>query len=480
MRRTGGKLFAWGSAKFGSLPVPSDAVDNASDCPFPAPVIFPGDGRGALFVKVAADLAYFAALDVDGGLWGWARSGCAIGSTPQLLMHGVVDCSVGAQFIIAATAAGDVYTIGKAPCTEAESAEPRRVDGLPPTVTRVDASSDTFLALTSDGEVWACGAPLTCGTGAKKFSSSPTLVSGLPKSAVHISVGSRHAAAVMHDGGLWLWGDGLSGTLATGARVVAALVPRECRYFLDRGFAVSDVTCTKGQPGIKRNGTTRKCSGGQEGPRTHVVTGDGALWIAGTTHKGLGANHLNKVLSPEADHLSFYRVGGAAADADLGFVVPTGAAEDLSRPSLRKDIADDVLARRMGLGTVESFGANGLTHYLEAAPLICSQPAHIHSSALSADGRLFMWGCGSNGRLGLRAFMRGPGGSKRAMKCYVSTPTAVEALEGMCVTSVALGKYFTLAIVTGPQRERLSIRTTDESDGAAREPEVDSGTALLP
>jgi hypothetical protein len=200
---------------------------------------------------------------------------------------------------------------------------------------------------------------------------------------------------------------------------------------------------------VKRNGTTRKCAGGQEGPRTHVVTSDGALWIAGATHKGLGANHLHKVLSPKADHLSFYRVGGAAADADCALLVPTGGAEELVRASLRKDVADDVLARRMGLSTVDNYGANGETHYLEAAPIVSSQPAHIHSAALSADGRLFMWGCGSNGRLGLRAFMRGPGGSKRSLKCYVSTPTAVEALEGLRVSSVALGKYFTLAIVTG-------------------------------
>ena len=53
-----------------------------------------------------------------------------------------------------------------------------------------------------------------------------------------------------------------------------------------------------------------------EGPRLHVVTADGALWVAGTTHKGLGADHLSKTMQPARDHLEFYRVGGAAADAD--------------------------------------------------------------------------------------------------------------------------------------------------------------------
>ena len=38
--------------------------------------------------------------------------------------------------------------------------------------------------------------------------------------------------------------------------------------------------------------------------------------MAGTTHKGLGADHLSKTMQPAHDHLEFYRVGGAAADAD--------------------------------------------------------------------------------------------------------------------------------------------------------------------
>lgn len=71
----------------------------------------------------------------------------------------------------------------------------------------------------------------------------------------------------------------------------------------------------------------------------------------------------------------------------------------------------------------------------------------IHSLALAADGRLFAFGCGSNGRTGLLAFMRGPGGTKRAMKCYVSTPSVVEALEKGRVVYAAAGRYWSFAIV---------------------------------
>ena len=42
-------------------------------------------------------------------------------------------------------------------------------------------------------------------------------------------------------------------------------------------------------------------------------------------------------------------------------------------------------------------------------------------------GKLYGWGCGSDGRLGLKAFFN-PNGTKRHMKCYVSTPTQVGEL----------------------------------------------------
>ena len=59
--------------------------------------------------------------------------------------------------------------------------------------------------------------------------------------------------------------------------------------------------------------------------------------------------------------------------------------------------------------------------------VVSTAAAHIHSLAVADDGRCFAWGCGSDGRLGLRALMGGPAGAKRARKCYVSTPSAVEA-----------------------------------------------------
>eukprot|EP01051_Picozoa_sp_SAG22_P001318 SAG22_NODE_50_length_24611_cov_74.139687_11_plen_270_part_00 len=79
--------------------------------------------------------------------------------------------------------------------------------------------------------------------------------------------------------------------------------------------------------------------------------------------------------------------------------VCTGAAEDLK--------ADPALAaRRMGMADAADFGRDGATHYLDDAQIVSSSPSHIHSVALADDGRVFAWGCGSDGRTGLAALMR--------------------------------------------------------------------------
>ena len=61
-----------------------------------------------------------------------------------------------------------------------------------------------------------------------------------------------------------------------------------------------------------------------------------------------------------------------------------------------------------GVADVAVIGSGGCTHYLEDVHIVASCVAHLHSVALSDDGRLFSWGCGSDGRTGLKAYMRGP------------------------------------------------------------------------
>ena len=85
---------------------------------------------------------------------------------------------------------------------------------------------------------------------------------------------------------------------------------KDCPWGEER---IVSVECCRGQPNPK-NDLKGKYVNGQEGPRTHVVTEDGKLYIAGTCHKGLGGDHFFKVMTPEQDHLTFYQVGGVSRD----------------------------------------------------------------------------------------------------------------------------------------------------------------------
>jgi alpha-tubulin suppressor-like RCC1 family protein len=63
----------------------------------------------------------------------------------------------------------------------------------------------------------------------------------------------------------------------------------------------------------------------------------------------------------------------------------------------------------------------------------------IHAAAVSEEGHLFTWGCGSDGRLGL------PGAEKHRYLFRASTPQRVPLLEG--VRAVSASYYTTAAIV---------------------------------
>ena len=174
------------------------------------------------------------------------------------------------------------------------------------------------------------------------------------------------------------------------------------------------VSCTRGQA-RPRNGSQRSFASGQEGPRTHLVTIDGALWIAGACHKGLGGDHIGKTLGTTgSDHLTFYRVGGRAQRVDTQEAVLTGAAEDWPHDPL-------LASRRMGMADPAAFGADGATGYLSGVRIISSCPSHIHSLALSEDGRAWGW---LHGRTGLQLYS-GPRDKTAASLHLVLAPSGV-------------------------------------------------------
>jgi hypothetical protein len=505
-RRRSGVLYGWGMSKGQSLPVAASAIDKDGDCVYPAKLLLPETAHGLRFVKIAADMGIFAALDLHGGLWIWGSERSGFPTKPTRAVQGLLDVDVGSSAVFALTETRHVLrlTVAKRDCLAAAgvgkspkvaedtrrgvsvskgrvtngdnasshathtaiptatptsslahpqdasaSAVPRmlcaRIEGhvvaLPPDcrpVRALSACQDTVALLCEDGSLWADGNKWTCGHRGPGSGFARLTIEG---QVTCLTIGSRTAAASTTDGTVWLWGEGLQGTLATGIRTWGSPIPVRCELFKELGLRVTALACTRGQPEPKRiaSASLDRFLPGQEGPRVHAVTHDGGLWICGTTHKGLAANHLFKVMSPHADVLSFSRVGGAAVDASAP-AVWTGAAEEIS--------SDPVAAARgLGMQSVADFGRDGNTHYLDTARIIDTTAAHIHSLALADDGRLFAWGCGSDGRLGLHAYLRGPGGGKRRLKCYVSSPSVVESLADKRVVGIALGRYWSFALV---------------------------------
>ena len=409
-----GVLYACGLAKFASLPVPSRAADASGEVITAVPITTPIPLR---FKAVCADMGLFAAISSAGELWAWSREGGCVPTTITCVARGVASCSVGASFIVYSTSSGTVYQIGKGPYGAGKPRVGSARRDAPPHSARsprvsspwtekevpvVDESVDedhsgdrvllpagergtsvaacerTFVVCCDSGAVYVCGSGVNTGLEKSSDASRGALQRIVLPAVAQVALGSLHGAAVTTDGRLFVWGDGANGCLGIGRRVACVGTPVEVPFFRENGLAITHVSCTRAQPAPKR--VMRPFTSGQEGPRTHVCTADGGLWIAGTGHKGLAANHLYKTMAPKHDLLSFYRVGGPAADADAP-VVPTGAVEDLVS-------APDDAAIRMGLRSPGDFGKDGATHYLDNAQIVFSQPVHIHSIALAADGRL--------------------------------------------------------------------------------------------
>lgn len=285
-----------------------------------------------------------------------------------------------------------------------------------------------------------------------------------------ISVGSTVRACVDESNRLYTWGSNRNGALGHGKRskqeVNVPTMVQLCPGLLST--SIVSIDCTRGQPNPKNQFADPT---GQEGPRIHLVTADGGLWIAGTCHKGLGADHLGKVMTSSGDHLNFYRVGGTArefanedsninlsakqksvlkglcltgcldsvpVDESVNYFVHknTHSITEATRKSLlacgikitqqnhpSPPFAHDAKKNQHHL--LNATNESGImTNYLTDTPIMKSASAHIHSFALSTSGELFGWGCGSNGRLGVPYFFKRDG-SKRLMKCYVSTPSRV-------------------------------------------------------
>ena len=503
----GGCLFGWGSAKGGGLP--AVAGDAQGHCPFPTPLL-----PRLRFTRVSADLGNFCAVEARGGLFVWSsgqrRSAGPLPPAPtrvDLGAHGdAVDAAANELGVMVVTARGVVIEVRGGTVDSAGSAQcdVRSVNGLDPRLWRavgVDSCGSGTLVLaqsaSSDAEhrvrtmlfsrapTSASKCALNTGLAPRPQrassapgpgrSSAPSCTPGSDGTFVPLledvrifALGSCHGVAVVsHDahadqhgtdrGGhgtsdcVYVWGANRSGCLGLGHRrdqVSPTPVPLRLEGDVNENVRIAHVAATRGQPHPKNTGF--KDPAGQEGPRTHLVTSCGKLLIAGTCHKGLGLDHLGKVLTAQRDHLRFYCAGSSACVEEgktAWGVCLTGALEGgLTPASVQAVQGAGGRSREEGGG-----GSNQGVRYLKDAHVTRSACASIHSFCIDSHGILRGWGCGSDGRLGLSNFFA-PNGSKRLLKCYVSSPSPLDFARHR-VVDVAVGRWWSFALVR-EHRER--------------------------
>ncbi|KAH3763562.1 ultraviolet-B receptor UVR8 [Pelomyxa schiedti] len=418
-------VFAWGGGRSGELG--HAGVDREGVCAFPARVPGLPDDVSC----VVCGEAYTAALTDSGKLYTWgstrggklgtvtqevqSRGGDVCG-TPTLVSSlssmRVTQISCGENHMACITEPGFAWSWGKGThgCLASGAVKDRWIPG--PVLLDGKHLQDVVqiqCGYIFSGAICQGGSLLMWGTnsyGQLGIGSSvpevhnPTHVEGLPP-VKELSLGSLYAGAVTVEGAIYTWGYGGYGNLGLGSRV------SHNRPALVKGLSevkVKTVHCAVGQINPATGGDVV----GHEGPHTVAVSEDGSLYTWGTCHKGILGNMYNKTLISKGDQLVPYRVGSKFWDCP----------------------------------------EQGDSNYLKGVCVVQALASSIHTAALSSDGNVYCWGCGSTGRMGVRKYMTGLSGGRSRMKCYIMVPTIVEELaeKEIFVTQISTSRH-TMACV---------------------------------
>lgn len=415
-----GVVYTWGKGE-DCLGLPAKKLDNSKICPFPTRVPLLNH-----VVQVDCGESCTAAVTFEGHLYIWGSGhGGRLGfgnendvSQPTQLLGPlrdkvVVQVSVGENHVACLTSDGHVYAwgngykgaLGDGNLSSHKQMVPKIVnksDGIPlDHIVKIDCSYQNSAAITDEGElfVWGSSDNYKLGLGSNESVSTPKKIENLPPVKA-ISLGSAYSGAVTTDGQLYMWGFGKAGNLGVGTREtlrIPTLVDKLA------GERIASISCTRNQIHLKNDADVE----GKENPHSFAVTEDGKIFSFGTSHKGILGNLKNKALRPiGCDELVPYHIGGQSRD---------------------KTNHED-------------------TEYFKGTQVVQAVASSIHSAVL-ADGKVFSFGCGSDGRMGVHQYMDGLHGGRDRLKCYVSVPTTVENLKDKEVLQIASSRRHMCALV---------------------------------
>nr|XP_060611660.1 probable E3 ubiquitin-protein ligase HERC1 isoform X2 [Anolis sagrei ordinatus] len=226
---TEGEVFSWGDGDYGKL-----GHGNSSTQKYPK--LIQGPLQGKVVVCVSAGYRHSAAVTEDGELYTWGegdfgRLGHGDSNSrniPTLVkdISNVGEVSCGSSHSIALSKDGrTVWSFGGGDNGKLGHGDTNRVykpkviealQGM--FIRKVCAGSQSSLALTSTGQVyaWGCGACLGCGS-SEATALRPKLIEELAATRiVDISIGDSHCLALSHDNEVYAWGNNSMGQCGQG------------------------------------------------------------------------------------------------------------------------------------------------------------------------------------------------------------------------------------------------------------------------
>ncbi|XP_038640315.1 probable E3 ubiquitin-protein ligase HERC1 isoform X8 [Scyliorhinus canicula] len=226
---TEGEVFSWGDGDYGKL-----GHGNSSTQKYPK--LIQGPLQGKAVVCVSAGYRHSAAVTEDGELYTWGegdfgRLGHGDSNSrniPTLVkdISNVGEVSCGSSHTIALSkdgrtawsfGGGDNGKLGHGDTNRVY--KPKVIEALQGMfIRKVCAGSQSSLALTSTGQVyaWGCGACLGCGS-SEATALRPKLIEELATTRiVDLSIGDSHCLALSHDNEVYAWGNNSMGQCGQG------------------------------------------------------------------------------------------------------------------------------------------------------------------------------------------------------------------------------------------------------------------------
>ncbi|XP_061887279.1 probable E3 ubiquitin-protein ligase HERC1 isoform X3 [Entelurus aequoreus] len=235
-----GEVFSWGDGEYGKLGHGNSATQKY-------PKIIQGPLIGKVVVCVSAGYRHSAAVTNDGELYTWGEgdfgrlghSDSQSRNTPTLVkdISGVGQVACGSSHTIAVAqdgrtawsfGGGDNGKLGHGDTNRVY--RPKVIEALHGFIIRkVCAGSQSSLALTSAGQVfaWGCGSCLGCGS-SETTSLRPRFIEDLSiTKVIDISCGDSHCLALSHENEVYAWGNNTMGQCGQGHTSTPVTKPKK-------------------------------------------------------------------------------------------------------------------------------------------------------------------------------------------------------------------------------------------------------------